>query len=204
MWIPLHGVRVLQPPQAAAGPALWFATGSGALLGDRRRSMRRAPRLTPAGIHWVWTWEPRAPSAPVPEEWVIPPCNGPLAPPQEELLLEVEDMEVVVPGAHPTPGQVVPTAPQNVAAAIPPVLPAAPQRAPVASAHVPQGAQRPDGGVPEWCIDTPPQQFFCELCFELFTGDHSPVMLGCGNGHTCCGQCEGRLRLEAVNLCPVQ
>ena len=106
-------------------------------------------------------------------------------------------------GAHPTPAQVVPTAPQNVAAAIPPVLPAAPQRAPVASAHVPQEAQRPDGGVPEWCIDTPPQQFICELCFELFTGDHSPVMLGCGNGHTCCRQCEGRLPLEAVNLCPV-
>ena len=96
MWIPLHGVSVLQPPQAAAGPAVWFGTGSGALLGDCRRSMRRAPRLTPAGIHWVWTWEPQAPSAAVPEEWVIPPRHGPLALPQEELLLEVEDMEVVV------------------------------------------------------------------------------------------------------------
>ena len=109
-----------------------------------------------------------------------------------------------VPSAAPQrAAQVVPTVAQNVAAAIPPVLPAAPQYAPVASAQVPQEAQRPDGGVPEWCIDTPPQQVVCKVCFELFTGDHSPVMLGCGNGHTCCRQCEGRLPLEAVNLCLV-
>ena len=58
--------------------------------------MRRAPRLTPAGVHWVWTWDPPGPSVPVPEEWVIPPRHGPLALPQEELLLEVEDVEVIV------------------------------------------------------------------------------------------------------------
>ena len=32
----------------------------------------------------------------VPEEWVIPPRHGPLALPQEELLLGVEDVEVIV------------------------------------------------------------------------------------------------------------
>ena len=96
VWIPLQGVWVLQPDQAAAGPALRFWTGSGALLGDRRRSMRRAPWLTPAGVHWVWSWEPEGPSAPVPEEWLIPPRHGPLALCQAELLLDVVDMEVVV------------------------------------------------------------------------------------------------------------
>ena len=58
--------------------------------------MRRAPRLTPAGVCWVWTWDPPSPSVPVPEEWVIPPLHGPLALPQEELLVEVEDVEVIV------------------------------------------------------------------------------------------------------------
>ena len=58
--------------------------------------MRRAPRLTPAGVHWVWTWDPPGPSVPVPEEWVIPPRHGPPALPQEVSLLEVEDVDVIV------------------------------------------------------------------------------------------------------------
>ena len=68
------------------------------LVGAPRRSMWRAPRLTRAGIRWVWTWEPPGPGASVPEEWVIPPLHGPLALPQEELLLEVEDVEAMVEG----------------------------------------------------------------------------------------------------------
>ena len=66
---------------------MWFGRGGGTLQGVPRRSMRRAPRLTPAGVRWVWTWGP---------EWVIPPLHGPLALPQEELLLEVEDVEVIL------------------------------------------------------------------------------------------------------------
>ena len=93
-WIPFHGTWVLQA--AAAGPAMLFGTGGGTLLGVRHRSMRCAPRLTPAGVHWAWTWGPPGPSAPVPEEWVIPSRQGPLAVPQEELHLEVKDLEVVV------------------------------------------------------------------------------------------------------------
>ena len=58
--------------------------------------MRRAPRLTRAGVRWVWTWDPPGPSATVPEEWVIPPLHGPLALPQEELIWEVEDVDVIV------------------------------------------------------------------------------------------------------------
>ena len=61
-----------------------------------RRSMRRAPQLTPAGVRRVWTWDPQGPSVPVPEECVIPPLHGLLALPQEEVLLEVEDVEVIV------------------------------------------------------------------------------------------------------------
>ena len=93
-WVPFHGAWILQTPTAT--PALWFGSGGGTLPGVPRRSMRRAPRLTPAGVHWVWTWDPPGPSVPVPEEWVIPPRHGPLALPQEELLLEVEDVEVIV------------------------------------------------------------------------------------------------------------
>ena len=58
--------------------------------------MRRAPRLIPAKMHWAWTWEPVPPSAPVREEWVIPPRHGPLALLQEDLLIEVNDVEIVV------------------------------------------------------------------------------------------------------------
>ena len=93
-WVPFHGAWILQTPTAT--PALWFGSGGATLPGVPRRSMRRAPRLTPAGVHWVWTWDPPGPSVPVPEEWVIPPRHGPLALPQEELLLEVEDVEVIV------------------------------------------------------------------------------------------------------------
>ena len=66
------------------------------LQGVPRRSMRRAPRLTPAGVRWVWTWDPPGPSVPMPEEWVIPRRHGPLALPQEELLLDDEEVEVMV------------------------------------------------------------------------------------------------------------
>ena len=93
-WVPFHGAWILQTPTAT--PALWFGSGGAALPGVPRRSMRRAPRLTPAGVHWVWTWDPPGPSVPVPEEWVIPPRHGPPALPQEKLLLEVEDVEVIV------------------------------------------------------------------------------------------------------------
>ena len=47
-------------------------------------------------MHWAWTWEPLPPSASVPEEWVIAPRHGPLALPQDDVLLEVDDLEVVV------------------------------------------------------------------------------------------------------------
>ena len=93
-WVPLHGAWILQTPTAS--PAQWFGSGGAALPGVPRRSMRRAPRLTPAGVHWEWTWDPPGPSVPVPEEWVIPPRHGPPALPQEESLLEVEDVEVIV------------------------------------------------------------------------------------------------------------
>ena len=93
-WVPFHGAWILQTPTAT--PALWFGSGCATLPGVPRRSMRRAPRLTPAGVHWVWTWDPPGPRVPVPKEWVIPPRYGPLALPEEELLLGVEDVEVIV------------------------------------------------------------------------------------------------------------
>ena len=65
-WVPFHGAWILQTPTAT--PALCFGSGSATLPGVPRRSMRRAPRLTPAGVHWVWTWDPPGPSVPVPEE----------------------------------------------------------------------------------------------------------------------------------------
>ena len=51
--------------------------------------MRRVPRLTRAEVRWVWTLDPPGPSAPVPEEWVIPPLHGPL-PLSQEVIVEVE------------------------------------------------------------------------------------------------------------------
>ena len=93
-WVPFHGAWILQAPTAT--PALWLGSGGATFPGVPRRSMRRAPRLTPAGVHWVWTWDPPGPSVPVPEEWVIPPRHGPLALPHEELLFGVEDVEVSV------------------------------------------------------------------------------------------------------------
>ena len=94
MWVPFHGTWILQTPTAS--PAMWFGSGGATLQGVPRRSMRRAPRLTLAGVRWVWTWDPPGPSVPMPEEWIIPPGHGPLALPQEELLLDVEDVEVIV------------------------------------------------------------------------------------------------------------
>ena len=53
MWVPFEGAWILQTPTAT--PALWFGSRGATLPGVPRRSMRRAPRLTPAGVHWVWT-----------------------------------------------------------------------------------------------------------------------------------------------------
>ena len=112
-WVPLHGAWILQTPTAS--PAQWFGSGGAALPGVPRRSMRRAPRLTPAGVHWEWTWDPPGPSVPVPEEWVIPPRHGPPALPQEESLLEVEDVDVIVEveGISPDSSSAQPTPPSS-------------------------------------------------------------------------------------------
>ena len=72
--------------------------------------MRRAPRLTPDGLHWVWTWEPFLPVDGVPKEWVIPPRHGPLAIPQEDLLMEVDEADLVI-DVDPPAVPVVPVQP---------------------------------------------------------------------------------------------
>ena len=102
----------MSQPSDSAGPSLWFDTCSDALVGNRRRSMRRAPRLTPAGMRGAWTLEPLPLNDPVPEEWVIPPRQGPLAITQGDLLMVVDDAEVVI-EVHPPAAPVAPVIDEN-------------------------------------------------------------------------------------------